>query len=122
MSFKIKNFATIRLSVTNIEKSRDWYKSFFGIDPVEDLEDFVSFKIGQTCFDIAAADHKSPVSTGGSVGYWLVDDLDAAVAHAIELGAKIYRGPLKVDEVRRTIVQLLDPQGNVLGFEAEYKQ
>lgn len=120
MNFKVKNFATIRLSVEDVKKSRDWYKSFFGMNPVEDLENFVSFKIAQTSFDIALADPKSPLSTGGSVGYWLVDNLDAAVAHAIELGATVYRGPLRVDEAQRTIVQLLDPQGNVLGLEAEY--
>lgn len=63
------------------------------------------------------ADEKSPVSKGGSVGYWLVEDFEASIQHAIELGAKIYRGPLTVSEIGRVIVQLEDPFGNVIGFE-----
>jgi predicted enzyme related to lactoylglutathione lyase len=54
------------------------------------------------------------------VGYWLVDDLEAAISAAIKLGGKVYRGPLKVDEVQRTIVQIVDPYGGVIGLEAEY--
>lgn len=121
MSFKIKNFATIRISSTDVAKSRDWYRSLLDIDPIEDLENFVSFKIGDTCFDISLADEKSPSSPGGSVGYWLVDDLDAVMKRAIEIGGEIYRGPLDVNEVQRTIVQIKDPCGNVIGFEAAFK-
>ena len=118
MSFKIKEFATIRLCSPDVAKSRDWYQRLFGITPVEDIENFVSFKINGTCLDITLADSKSPLSTGGSVGYWLVDNLDIAIGRAVELGGSIYRGPLKIEEVRRTIVQIKDPLGNVIGFEA----
>ena len=77
MSFQIQSFATIRISVSNVNQSKNWYIKLFGIAPIEDLENFVSFRIADTCFDISLADVKSPVSAGGSVGYWLVDDLDA---------------------------------------------
>jgi predicted enzyme related to lactoylglutathione lyase len=120
MEFKVRSFATIRMSVSNIRKSRDWYRAFFGIDPVEDSENFVSFRVGNTLFDISLADEKSPLSTGGSVGYWLVDSLNEAIAKAERLGGQVYRGPLRVDEVKRTIVQIRDPNGNVFGLEAEY--
>ncbi len=60
MSFQIKAFATIRISVSNITQSRDWYKALFNLEPIEDAENFVSFKIGNTCFDISLADSKSP--------------------------------------------------------------
>lgn len=116
----VKNFATIRFCVENVAKSRDWYATFFGIAPIEDLENFASFRIGQTTIDISVADEKSPISHGGSVGYWLVDDLEKAIAHAVGLGGQVYRGPLRVDEAQRTIVQILDPLGNVFGLEADY--
>ena len=119
MSFKVKNFSTIRIHVEDVTKSRQWYQSFFGLAPVEDLENFASFKIGQTYLDIALSDAKSPLSRGGSVGYWLVDNLEEAINHATKLGGKVYRGPLKVNEIQRTIVQILDPHGNVFGLEAE---
>lgn len=120
MSFSLKGFATIRLCVSDVARSRDWYKSFFGADPVEDLENFASFQLGGTLLDISLADAKSPLSTGGSVGYWLVDNLESAIARATELGGKVYRGPLRVEEVKRTIVQIQDPFGNVIGLEAEF--
>lgn len=120
MTIKIRNFATIRISSTNVAKSRDWYELLFGIRPSEDAPNFASFKIGDTSLDIALADGKSPTSPGGAVGYWLVDDLDQVIARATQLGGEIYRGPLRVDEIRRTIVQIKDPLGNVIGFEAEF--
>lgn len=114
------DLATIRLCVCNVQKSRYWYKAFLGIEPIEDLETFVSFKIGNTVLDLALADQKSPLSPGGSVGYWLVDNLEAAISRATDLNGKLYRGPLRVEELRRTIVQIADPYGNVLGLEAKY--
>ncbi|MGE3683877.1 MAG: VOC family protein [Bdellovibrionales bacterium] len=119
-SFRVKNFATIRMSVNDVSRARDWYRKFWHQDPVDDLKDFVSFRIAGVHFDICLADAKSPTSTGGSVGYWLVDDLDKAIAKALELNASIYRGPLKVEEIHRTIVQIKDPHGNVFGLEAEF--
>lgn len=59
-------------------------------------------------------------SVGGSVGYWQVDKLDHVVSKAIGLGAELYRGPLKVQEIRRIIVQIKDPMGNVVGFEETF--
>lgn len=119
MTFKIKTFATIRICSSDVEKSKQWYQKFLGLNPIEDLDNFVSFRVGNVCLDISLADEKSPSSLGGAIGYWLVDDLDAALRKAIELGGSIYRGPLNVDEIQRTIVQIKDPIGNVIGLEAE---
>ena len=43
MNFQVKAFSTMRMSVSNISKSRDWYKQLFEIEPIEDDENFVSF-------------------------------------------------------------------------------
>ncbi|MDD4973473.1 MAG: hypothetical protein PHY93_03940 [Bacteriovorax sp.] len=118
MGFQVKSFATIRMSVSNVSKSRDWYKQLFEIEPIEDIENFVSFKLQNVCFDICLADEKSPVSEGGSVGYWFVDDLASLLDKVHRLGGSVYRGPLKVIEIQRTIVQIIDPFGNIIGFEA----
>lgn len=120
MAFTVKEFSTIRICSPDVTKSRDWYQSLFAIKPVEDTGTFVSFKINGTCLDISQADSKSPLSTGGSIGYWLVDNLDEVIVRAVELGGFVYRGPLKVEEVRRIIVQIKDPLGNVIGFEASF--
>lgn len=120
MSFKIKKISTVRIASPNVGLSRDWYKQLFATDPIVDIENFVSFNIAGTVFDIALADAKSPLSPGGSVGYWLIDDLNGLLKRVEELGAKVYRGPLKVPEIQRTILQIQDPYGNVVGFEVPY--
>lgn len=120
MSFKIEKFITIRIASSNVKLSRDWYKKLFAVDPFVDIENFVSFDIAGTFFDIALADAKSPLSPGGSVGYWLIDDLDGLLKRVEELDAKVYRGPLRIPETQRTILQIQDPFGNIIGFEAPY--
>jgi predicted enzyme related to lactoylglutathione lyase len=118
--FQVHCLATVRLSVVDVPQSRDWYSNFFGVSPVDDLDDFASFNVAGATFDIVLADEKSPASTGGTVGYWLVNDLDKAIERAVKFGGKIYRGPLRVPEIQRTIVQIVDPNGNVFGLEANF--
>lgn len=121
MSFRVHEFASLRIFSNDLKKCRDWYKVFFNQNPIEDLEFFVSFKISGVCFDITVPDTKNPHSTVGSVGYWLVDDVEAVLKHAEKLGGRLYRGPLKVEETGRTILQIQDPFGNILGFESKFK-
>jgi predicted enzyme related to lactoylglutathione lyase len=121
MSFKIDSFATLRISSPDVAKSRDWYRRFFNQAPVVDIKDFASFEIGGIHFDISLADAKSPSSPGGSVGYWLIDDMEDLLRRVQDVGAKIYRGPLKISETQRTILQIQDPFGNVIGFESPYQ-
>lgn len=120
MDFSLKGFATIRIMVSDVAASRDWYRSFFGKEPVEDEPGFASFKLDGAHLDLVQADGKNPLSKGGSVGYWHVSDLDAALARAKELGGELYRGPLRVEEIQRNIAQIQDPFGNVIGLEAEF--
>lgn len=118
MGFQIKSFSTIRLSVRSVSQSCEWYCTLFDVEPIERSEKFASLKIGGANFDVSLADQLSPLSTGGSIGYWLVDDLDDLLVKVKELGGSVYRGPLNVSEIQRTIVQIKDPFGNVVGFEA----
>lgn len=118
MSFEIKEFTTIRILSNEVSKSRDWYKSLFNQDPIEDTENFVSFKIAGVFFDITTPDAKNPFSSGGSIGYWLVDDIEQVLTKVKEIGGDLYRGPLTVKETNRIIMQIKDPFGNVIGFES----
>lgn len=53
--------------------------------------------------------------------YWLIDNVDIILERAKELGSQLYRGPLKVNEIKRTIMQIKDPFGNIIGFESPMK-
>ena len=120
MNFKIKEVSAIRIFAKDLKKSRDFYKTLFNQEPITDLDFFVSFKIGSTCFDITVPDTKNPFSQGGSVAYWLVDDVEIVLQRVEELGGKLYRGPLRVSETQRTIMQIEDPFGNIVGFESPF--
>ena len=113
-----KRHLTVLLFVDDIKSSSDWYKVFMRQEPAEQTSEFASFDVGGTFLNFHRADAKSPVSTGGSVSYWLVDDLNKTIEAAIRLGGQIYRGPLYVPEVRGTICQIKDPFGNIIGLES----
>ncbi len=51
------------------------------------------------------------------MSYLNVDDFKIFVERAKSFEMKIYRGPLEVKEIGRTICQLEDPFGNVIGVE-----
>ena len=103
--------------VESIKKSRDFYCQLFDIEPFEEDELFCSFKFGNTYFNLHLSDEKSPISKGGSVGYFHVENFNYFVEKAKTLNMKIYRGPLAVEETGRTICQLEDPFGNIIGIE-----
>ena len=118
MEFRIQSVSAIRIFANDLRKSRDFYRALFNLEPIEDSEFFVSFKIGPPCFDITVPDAKNPFSPGGSVGYWLVDRLETVQKRVKDLGGEVYRGPLKVVETQTTITQIRDPFGNIVGFES----
>lgn len=114
-----KEIITVLIFVKEINPSKEWYQKFLSIEPVEDLANFTSFKIGAIYLNLHLADVLSPVSTGGTVVYWNVEDLQATISKARQMGGTVYRGPLYVKETSRTIAQILDPFGNVFGIECE---
>lgn len=116
-TFQVKEFATVRIFSNDVLKSKEWYKSLFNQEPIEESDIFVSFKIAGVCLDITLPDAKNPFSSGGSIGYWYVDDIYKVLEVVKQIGGQLYRGPLKVPETQRTIMQVKDPFGNVIGFE-----
>lgn len=106
----------VYLFTPDVKASKDWYQSVLGVDPTIEIENFVEFRPGGHCgLCLHPADTKSPLTTGGSVGYWRVINFKATVEHFQKHGAKIYRGPLEIEN-GETICQMIDPIGNVIGF------
>ncbi len=113
----IKGLITNLMFVENIKESSNFYCRLFDTEPFEEDEMFCSFGFGDTYFNLHPADDKSPKSKGGSVSYLNVDDFKTFVERAKTFDMKIYRGPIKVKEIGRTICQLEDPFGNIIGIE-----
>ena len=108
--------SSIFLFVTQIRESCAWYQQVLGFPPKELSEKFGLFEIGGTNLCFHLADAKSPLSAGGSVGYWWVENFNDVLERIISYGGKIYRGPIPTPDDQQ-ICQIIDPFGNVIGLE-----
>ena len=94
-----------------------WYERAFPnaihLRPVP--ENYGSLKMGSVLIEIVDADDKVTAGPSGSIVCWRVDDFDAALAHFISVGARLYRGPLCIEENKR-MCQVQDPWGNCIGL------
>lgn len=111
----------LRLISSDIKQSKLFFENLFDVKAIEDQTTLVVFRIADSYLEVISEDIKNPASTGGSIGYWLVDDLDYFINKANELGGKIYRGPLKLNKIKSRIVQFQDPAGCIIGFEERIK-
>jgi predicted enzyme related to lactoylglutathione lyase len=110
--------AAVLVHVANVQEGLDWYQRAFPnaerrrIDeplPIEYLA------IAGVMLEIVPADAKVASGAAGSVVYWRVEDFDVALKHFESLGAKLYRGPLAIEDEQR-MCQVLDPWGNCIGI------
>jgi catechol 2,3-dioxygenase-like lactoylglutathione lyase family enzyme len=112
----LNGLRSVYFFVADLQQSRDWYAAVLGAPPAEDLADFVRFEVHGFNLCLHRADEKSPLSTGGEVAYWEVDDFDAAVQHFLAHGGALHRGPIcAIGDL--WICQIRDPFGNVIGLE-----
>lgn len=105
----------VRLNVKDLARSKEWYSKALGVAPRIDTVHYVEFRMGQSGLALAPADEKSPISTGGQIAYWRVHDLERAIERFTIHGARIYRGPLEIEN-EEAICQLIDPMGGVIGL------
>jgi ribosomal-protein-serine acetyltransferase len=100
---------------SDVAQSKKWYEKVLGLSPVVDIENYAEFRVAGSGLCLHPADSKSPLSTGGSVGYWRVLDFQKAVDYFKAHGAVVYRGPLDIGN-SNFICQVRDPFGNVIGL------
>jgi predicted enzyme related to lactoylglutathione lyase len=106
----------LRLISSDIKISKLFFENLFDVKPIEELTTFIAFKLADAYLEIILEDTKNTASTCGSIGYWIVDDLDSYIKKSNELGGKIYRGPLEIAETKSRIVQIQDPTGCIIGL------
>lgn len=122
MSAALRNVTAITLFVDDLERSRGFYRTVTGLDPMYQDEDSAAFKFDNTIINLlrtAAADEvvaPSPVAASGLGARCLytvsVDDTDAAIARLAELGVPLLNGPIDRPWGLRTAA-FADPDGNV---------
>jgi predicted enzyme related to lactoylglutathione lyase len=104
--------------VPDVKQALDWYeralpgarrKYITQPTPLEYLD------VGGVMLEIVPADEKVAAAPAGSVVYWHTPDFDASLAHLLEVGAALYRGPGDIEHGQR-MCQVRDLWGNCIGL------
>ena len=113
---QFKALMTAIYPVDDIARAKTWYAEVFGVAPYFDEPFYVGFEIAgyELGLSPAKAPHHLP-GVGGVVAYWGVDDIDAAHARIVSLGAHALAGVRDVGGGIR-VATVLDPDGNALGL------
>jgi predicted enzyme related to lactoylglutathione lyase len=77
--------------------------------------DWACLLVDGVSIELVNADAKVAAGTAGTVVYWSTHDFDARRAQLEQLGALLYRGPMKI-ESELWMAQLRDPFGNLIGI------
>ena len=127
MDVTLRGFATLTYFAEDVSAAVDWYTELLGTGPVftrpgpGGRPSYAKFTIDEsTSLAIAARAFAPPgmsLETGGAVGYWDVEDLDAVLEQLTAMGAKEYipltpHGPI-------VSAAVVDPFGNVVGLSSE---
>jgi len=64
------------------------------------------------------ADEKVSSGKSGTVLYWSVDHLTGSLERFYSLGAKLYRGPMDIED-GLSMCQVEDPFGNLIGLRGK---
>jgi predicted enzyme related to lactoylglutathione lyase len=109
----------VLVHVSDVQAGLDWYQLAFptAIRSYVTEFNFEFLDIGGIQLEIVPSDEKVAAGACGSVVYWAVPDLEIALLHMQSIGAKLYRGPLKI-EAGQYMCQVLDPWGNCIGLRS----
>jgi predicted enzyme related to lactoylglutathione lyase len=108
----IRGLGTVIYPVGDLTRAKAWYAAAFGCDPYFDEAFYVGFNIAG--YELGL-DPNGTAGTGGSVAYWRVPDVDAAVQHFASLGATVVAPVMEVGgEIK--VATVADPFGNAIGL------
>jgi uncharacterized protein YndB with AHSA1/START domain/predicted enzyme related to lactoylglutathione lyase len=110
----LQGLRTVVFVVDDLERAKRWYAELLGKAPYFDQPFYVGFDVGGYELGMTPSEGGEQPGAGGASAYWAVDDVDAALARAVELGATARQA---AQDVGGGIVvgAVTDPFGNVLG-------
>jgi predicted enzyme related to lactoylglutathione lyase len=112
---RIKGLATVIYYVPDLTRATEWYSTAFGQRPYFDQPFYVGFNIAGYELGLQPSDADSPAGPGGSMSYWRVPDIGAAVAHFTASGATLHEQVQDVGEGIK-VASVRDPFGNTIGL------
>ncbi|WP_396452384.1 VOC family protein [Actinomadura sp.] len=127
----LRGLATISLWADDLEAAKDWYAELLGVAPYFSVPGpggraaYYEFRVGDYEHELGLIDARfrpgGPAAApggapGGVIAYWHVDDLEAAVARLLAMGAREHEKPTERGEgTGFATASVTDPFGNVLG-------
>ncbi|MET9248469.1 VOC family protein [Nonomuraea sp. NPDC003709] len=115
----LRGFATISFYAADLEAAKAWYTELLGIEPYYQVPGYIEFRVGDHQHELGIIDARfAPAGAtdgpAGSITYWHVDDLEAALDRLVTLGAKEHQAIRQHGEGFVT-ASVIDPFGNILG-------
>ena len=107
--------ATVIYQVPDLDRAKAWYATAFGQAPYFDEPFYVGFEIGGYELGLHPDLSEGQPGPGGSVAYWRVAAIDAAVAHFTTVGATLVSPAAEVGDGIK-VARVADPFGNVIGL------
>jgi predicted enzyme related to lactoylglutathione lyase len=111
----IQGLGTVIYRVTDLDRAKAWYARAFQQAPYFDQPFYVGFSIGGYELGLDPDPSGGKTGPGGSVAYWRVASLDAAVAHFVASGAAVVAAAQEVGEGIK-VATVSDPFGNLIGL------
>lgn len=120
----LRGLTTVNFFADDLAAARAWYSDLLGIEPYFSKEHegavaYVEFRLGDLKHELGLLDARHApagrsAAPGNTMTYWAVDDVDAALARLVALGATVLEGPVEQGPGFVT-ASVVDPFGNVLG-------
>ena len=101
--------------VPDLTLAKTWYSAAFEVLPYFDEPFYVGFRVGASELGLDPDPAAGDPGPGGSVAYWGVVDIEAAVARIAALGSEIIE-PIRDVGGGIKLAVLADPFGNPVGL------
>lgn len=111
----IAGLGTVIYRVTDLGRAKAWYAAAFQQSPYFDQPFYVGFNIAGYELGLDPDPSGSKAGPGGSVAYWRVAAIDAAVEHFVGVGAAVVVAPQDVGDGIK-VATVSDPFGNLIGL------
>ena len=109
--------AAVLVHVSDVQVGLAWYQQAFPIAVRSRVEagglEFLS--IAGVQLELVPSDEQVASDACGSVVYWHVANLQSALHHMQSIGAKMNRGPMRIED-GLSMCQVRDPWGNCIGL------
>ena len=111
MSLQLHGLRTVIHPVRDLDAAKRWWAALLGFGPYFDQPFYVGFEVGG--YELGLLPGADPAD--GALVYWGVDDVEAAVAAAVESGATVHVAASEVgDDIVTATVRT--PGGEIVGF------